>query len=82
MKTFILLLALTTPALAWDNSQQGFDSGYEQGYQAIRGDMVIVPITPIAPIAPIGSTDFQQGILQGIEDAQEDSGDYRDRGEW
>ena len=50
--------------------QDQFCAGFSEGYQSIKGDMVIVPICPIAPITPIGSTDFREGIKVGIRAAQ------------
>ena len=73
MKTLLLAILLSTSAFA---GQQEFSDGYSEGYHAIRGDMILVPLTPLSPIAPIGSTDFREGILQGIEDGQEDEGGY------
>ncbi len=57
------IFGLTSPAFA---GQAEFCAGFEQGYRAIKGNMMIVPICPIAPITPIGSTDFQEGIKAGI----------------
>ena len=54
---------IATPAMA---DQAEFCAGFEQGYLAIKGSMVIVPICPIEPITPIGSTSFQEGIKAGI----------------
>lgn len=56
-------LMLATTAMA---DQVEFCAGFEQGYQAIKGNMVIVPICPIEPITPINSTPFQEGIKAGI----------------
>ena len=50
--------------------QAEFCAGFKEGYKAIKGDMVIVPICPIAPITPIGSTDFREGIKAGMRAAQ------------
>jgi hypothetical protein len=49
--------------------QDEFNAGFEEGYKAIKGDLVIVPIPPIAPITPIGSTDFREGIKAGMRAA-------------
>lgn len=49
--------------------QDEFESGFNEGYKSIKGEMVIVPICPIAPITPIGSTPFREGIKAGIEAA-------------
>lgn len=54
---------IATPVMA---DQAEFCAGFEQGYKAIKGNMVIVPICPIEPITPIGSTSFQEGIKAGI----------------
>ncbi len=57
---------------AWNShSESDFDAGYEEGYRAIKGDMVILPITPIEPITPIGSTPYREGLKEGMRDAQE-----------
>ena len=57
------IMLLVTTAMA---DQAEFCAGFEQGYQAIKGNMVIVPICPIEPITPINSTPFQEGIKAGI----------------
>lgn len=69
IKLTAFVLAISAPAAAQAN-QQDFCAGFEQGFKAIKGNMVILPICPIAPITPIGSTDFQEGIKAGIRAAQ------------
>ena len=62
-------LGLALPASAdWDE----FCAGFEEGYKAIMGDMVIVPICPIPPITPIGSTDYREGLKAGMAAAKRD----------
>ena len=51
-------------------TQQEFCDGFSEGYKAIKGDMVIVPICPIAPITPIGSTDYREGLKAGMAAAK------------
>lgn len=69
MKRVIATIAVgvlyTTPPVFADN-QSEFCIGFSEGYQSIKGDMVIVPICPIAPITPIGSTPFRKGIKAGM----------------
>jgi hypothetical protein len=62
----LLMPFMITSALA---GQEEFNAGFEEGYKAIKGDLVIVPIPPIAPITPIGSTDFREGIKAGMRAA-------------
>lgn len=56
-------LGLTSPAFA---DQAEFCAGFEQGYKAIKGNMVMVPLCPLEPLTPLGSTPFQEGIKAGI----------------
>ena len=50
--------------------QKEFEAGFVEGYKAVMGDMVIVPICPRAPICPIGSTYFREGLKAGIRAAE------------
>jgi hypothetical protein len=61
----LVILALLTATIAQAN-QQDFCAGFEQGYKAIKGNMVLVPLCPLAPLTPLGSTDFQEGIKAGM----------------
>jgi len=70
MKRLIFAGILLASADFAQATQAEFCAGFEQGYKAIKGNMVIVPICPIAPITPIGSTDFQEGIKAGMRAAQ------------
>lgn len=68
-KILSLLVAtflFATPALA---NQQEFCAGFEEGYKAIKGNMVMVPMCPMAPMTPMGSTPFQEGIKVGMAKA-------------
>ena len=69
MKALLVLLLVSASALA---DQADFDSGYEEGYKAVAGDMVLVPLTPLAPLTPLDSNDYREGILHGVEDAEKD----------
>lgn len=46
-----------------------FKDGFIEGYKAIRGNNVMVPMTPMAPMTPMGHTPFRMGILAGIRAA-------------
>ncbi|HAK0681068.1 TPA: hypothetical protein H1P55_004564 [Salmonella enterica] len=48
------------------DTHSSFADGFREGYRAIMGNMVILPIAPIAPITPIGSTPYREGIKAGI----------------
>jgi hypothetical protein len=50
--------------------QGEFCAGFTQGFKAIKGNMVLVPLCPLAPLTPLGSTDFQEGIKAGIKVAE------------
>ena len=70
--TFSLILGILLIPFMVNSSLAGqdeFNAGFEEGYKAIKGDLVIVPIPPIAPITPIGSTDFREGIKAGMRAA-------------
>jgi len=62
-----LSLLISSIALS---GQREFCAGFEEGYKAVKGDMVIVPICPIAPITPIGSTDYREGLKAGMNAAR------------
>lgn len=70
MKKWAIAAVLLAASTVSHATQAEFCAGFEQGYKAIKGSMVIVPICPIAPITPIGSTDFQEGIKAGMRAAQ------------
>jgi len=71
MKRLIICLIFTFSLITGSvfAGQSEFCAGFSEGYKAVKGNMVIVPICPIAPITPIGSTDFRQGILAGMKAA-------------
>ncbi|WP_162627538.1 hypothetical protein [Erythrobacter sp. KY5] len=48
---------------------ESFEDGFVEGYKAIAGDMVMVPMAPMAPLTPLGQTDFRMGLLAGIRAA-------------
>ena len=56
-------LMTVSPVLA---DQDEFCAGFEQGYQAIKGNMVLVPLCPLEPLTPLNSTPFQEGIKAGM----------------
>lgn len=58
---------LVTPAFADDRSD--FCAGFEEGFKAVKGDMVLVPLCPLAPITPIGSTPYREGLKAGMRAA-------------
>lgn len=64
----VLLALLGHPAIAGD--QDEFCAGFEEGYKAIKGDMVLVPLCPLAPLTPLGSTPFREGLKAGMAAAQ------------
>lgn len=59
-----LALAFATPAFS--NDQDEFCVGFEEGYKAIKGEMVLVPLCPLAPLTPLGSTPFREGLKAGM----------------
>lgn len=46
-----------------------YKDGFVEGYKAIRGNSVMVPMAPMAPMTPMGQTAFRMGILAGIRAA-------------
>ena len=64
----VLFVLLGHPAIAGD--QDEFCAGFEEGYKAIKGDMVLVPLCPLAPLTPLGSTPFREGLKAGMAAAQ------------
>ena len=48
-----------------------FCEGFAEGYKAVKGNLVIVPICPIPPITPIGSTEYREGLKAGIKKARD-----------
>lgn len=72
MKKFIyslVTLTLLISSIAFAG-QREFCAGFTEGYKAVKGDMVIVPICPIVPITPIGSTDYREGLKAGMNAAR------------
>ena len=69
MKYLVLIISLLTSINVFANKSE-FCQGFEEGYNTIKGEMVIVPICPIAPITPIGSTPFREGIKAGMNAAR------------
>ena len=64
----VLLFIVTTPAAA--QSKDTFCNGFSEGFKAIKGNLVIVPICPIAPITPIGSTPYREGLKAGMDEGR------------
>lgn len=61
-----LIFALMAFSPSAHATQADFCAGFEEGYKAIKGNMVIVPICPIAPVTPIGSNDYREGLKAGM----------------
>ena len=73
MRKLLLVFALfcTTAFAGIDLAPgQGFDQGYEigfeQGWKHVRGSYSVAPIAPIAPIPKIGFDDFFGGYDEGF----------------
>ena len=47
-----------------------YQEGYIQGYKAVAGNNVVVPVAPVPPVTPVGKTPYQMGLLAGMEAAQ------------
>jgi len=69
LSVFAALLTLCMAQFAFAG-QEEFCAGFEEGYKSIKGDSVMVPMCPMAPMTPLGSTDFREGIKEGIRAAQ------------
>lgn len=63
----VLFVILQSPAAL--AGQVEFCAGFEEGYKAIKGNMILVPLCPLASLTQIGSTDFGEGIKAGIQAA-------------
>lgn len=75
-KKLVLAFAALSLLATWVSSaltQDAFERGFEQGYQAEIPNS-ITPIPPIPPIPELGQTDFQAGIAAGAKQGLEDSG--------
>jgi hypothetical protein len=59
---------ISSPAIFFTSSNDEFCAGFEEGYKAIKGDVVIVPICPLHS-TPLGITDFRYGLRSGIRRA-------------
>lgn len=71
MMRAVSIFVVTFFFLSSANADQAeFCAGFAEGYKAVKGDIVIVPICPIAPITPIGSTDYREGLKAGMEAAR------------
>ena len=60
----VLVALLGHPAVAGD--QDEFCAGFEEGFKAAKGDMVLVPLCPLAPLTPLGSTPYREGLKAGM----------------
>ncbi|SHK47810.1 hypothetical protein [Fibrobacter sp. UWB12] len=69
MSVIVMVFCLIT--LSYANDRDEFCAGFEEGYKAIKGNMVIVPICPIPPITPIGSTPYREGLKAGMKAARD-----------
>jgi hypothetical protein len=72
MKKFIyslatLVLLISSIAVA---GQREFCAGFAEGYKAVKGDYVVVPVCPVAPVTPVGSTDYREGLKAGMAAAR------------
>ncbi|MDX8400018.1 MAG: hypothetical protein R8K20_07190 [Gallionellaceae bacterium] len=65
---FILIMSfgIAIPAFA---DQNDFCAGFVEGYKAVKGDMVLVPLCPLAPLTPLGSNDYREGLKAGMRAA-------------
>ena len=63
-------------AVELNADQEDYNSGYSEGFKAIQGDTILVPLTPLEPLTPLGSTPYREGILDGVEAGRRD--DYQD----
>lgn len=70
MKYLIIALVLIISNEAKAGQQDEFCYGFAQGFQAVRGGGVMVPMCPIATFPPLGTTYFQQGMRAGMQAAQ------------
>ena len=73
MKKLISKVALFTFIIFMSSSifaTSQFCTGFEEGYKAIKGDIVVVPVCPAEPVTPAGSTSFREGIKKGMERAK------------
>lgn len=64
----VLAAPLGSPAIANDRDQ--FCAGFEEGYKAIKGDMVLIPLCPLAPLTPLGSSPYREGLKAGMAAAR------------
>lgn len=49
--------------------QGTFRDGFIEGYKAIKGNNVVVPVASVAPVTPVGSTPFREGLKAGMRAA-------------
>ncbi len=52
------------------NDNGSFQDGYLEGYRAILGNGCATPTIPNTPSIPVGKTEYQVGLLRGIQDAK------------
>ncbi len=43
-----------------------YREGFVQGYRAVRGSTVIIPVIPVQPVTKVGQTPFRMGLRNGI----------------
>ncbi len=62
----VILFCFTSSTYA----QSDFCKGFEEGWKAIMGDHVFVPVCPFEPFTPVNSTPFREGLKVGMVTAQ------------
>jgi hypothetical protein len=75
MKKIILLLSLLSLSFTTiqDPYCNGWEQGYCQGWQYVKGEWSICPITPICPIPKLMETKFLDGYNRGFVKGRKDA---------
>jgi hypothetical protein len=69
MKKALIMLTATAALSAAQLTladQDEYCSGFEEGYKSIAGDAAATPACPASPATPAGSTDFREGLKDGM----------------
>jgi hypothetical protein len=72
MKIAVILLTATVALSTAQLTLAGQDEycwGFNEGYKSVAGDAAATPACPAAPATPAGSTDFREGLKDGMNAA-------------
>lgn len=76
----LLALCLLSPAPRLAAQDRDFCRGFSEGWKALEGESVLVPLCPLPPTTPLGSTAYREGLKAGTAAARKAGGGNAGRG--